>query len=151
MPRYTITDLRADIARYNSYYQAHSGSCYYFRHEGRNGYQASDLMKVEPDGRHSCQSNLECGSSRDCMRAMQRAHFNFHGYTYPYKSLTRNRAFEMLKLAGVDFDQDFRAQCIEYQDLLATWAKLTKYRRPRNASGSTARYFFTHLNRKFNA
>lgn len=61
--------------------------------------------------------------------------------------ITKCEAKRLAKNAGWDFNKDFHAQSglgSKTDDLLAI-AKLAKYRKPKSASGSTARYFFQHL------
>lgn len=48
---------------------------------------------------------------------------------------------------GVDFDIDFHAQ--SKGDVLAELAKAHGYRKPRDANGSTGRYFFQRLEREY--
>lgn len=59
------------------------------------------------------------------------------------------KAIRLAKDLGWDFKQDFHAQnTSEGSRALAAIAKLVGYRKPRNGSGSTARYFFAYLKRK---
>lgn len=62
--------------------------------------------------------------------------------------LTKCEAKNLAKKSGWDFSKDFHAQdnASKNESLLAI-AKLMKYRKPKNASGSTARYFFQYLDR----
>ena len=57
-----------------------------------------------------------------------------------------SQAIELAKKEGVDFDQDFHVQNVgPYMHwLAATYG----YRKPRNANGSTGRYFFQLLKRR---
>lgn len=50
---------------------------------------------------------------------------------------------------GVDFHRDFFAQNIG--GLCAELARNSGYRKPRNANGSTGRYFFARMQRQHNA
>jgi len=46
---------------------------------------------------------------------------------------------------GVDFSKGYYAQSFGFE--LAEMAKKYKYRKPKNANGSTSRYYFYHLER----
>ena len=146
---YTVKNLRDDVNTYNRYL-VESGSAYYYRESGRNGYQAIDQYTVDLDGDARCNSFVAGGSSRECLRAIQCGHHGLKGYTHPYKKLTRAQAFKFLKIAGIDFSADFFSLGSWDVGLLVTWAKITKYYKPRHANGSRARYFYAHLQRKFN-
>ena len=147
MARYTITDLRAALERYNQ--QLVDGGCvYYLREHGRNGYQAVDLYKVESDGHHSCQRQVAGGSSRECADEAQLAMYQQLRYTLP-SEITRVQAYEMLKIAGMDFSADEHTVGFYGLQLLSEWAKRAGYRKPRNANASKAVYFFRHLKRNF--
>ena len=50
-----------------------------------------------------------------------------------------------LSAQGIDFSEDFHTLHSSKVDLLVEAAKVCGYRKPSNASGSTARYFFQHL------
>ncbi len=54
-------------------------------------------------------------------------------------------AYKMAKKVGVNFNKDYHAQSKgnELHDL----ARLAGYRKPKNANGSTGRYFFYHLDK----
>lgn len=57
-------------------------------------------------------------------------------------------AFSAAVSGGVLFDQDYFQQGHAAQILLADLAKSFGYRKPKNANGSTSRYFFALLNRR---
>lgn len=61
----------------------------------------------------------------------------------------REFAYEELRNRGIDFSADFHTLSFSDAELLAEWAKRTKYRKPKNANGSTGRYFFEHLKRRY--
>lgn len=50
-----------------------------------------------------------------------------------------------LSAQGINFSEDFHVLPSSKVELLVEAAKVCKYRKPANASGSTARYFFYHL------
>jgi hypothetical protein len=66
--RYTVKDLRADIAEMNKTLMP---SGYYLGVECRNGYTGLDEYRVstDPAKRDTCVRNIECGSPRDCWDA----------------------------------------------------------------------------------
>lgn len=148
MSRFTITDLRRVIERKNRH-QLESGSPYYFVEQGRNGYQAVDLYRIDEDGSKSCHRMLVGGTSRECADTVHLASHSHYGYTYPQKAdgLTRAQALTAVRLYGLDIRQDFHTLDSDAVDLLLAWAKATRYRKPRNANGSLARYFWANLQR----
>lgn len=147
---FIITDLRREVKRSNTY-QVASGSIYFYIEHARNGYQGIDLYMIDKDGRYSCQSQIGGGTSRECYLSMLADARGRHGYIYPYKksNLTRIQAYKLLKIGGIDFSLDFHILRSSQCDTLLTWAKLTRYHKPKEANGSRARYFFEHLKRKY--
>jgi len=63
------------------------------------------------------------------------------------KKISKLDAYRMAKKVGCDFSRDFHAQRMDCSSELVRLSKLAGYRKPANASGSTARYFFDHLDR----
>ena len=62
--------------------------------------------------------------------------------------ISKLEAYRLAKKAGWNFNKDFRAQgTIGESEDLAAIARLAGYRKPKSASGSTARYFFEHLDK----
>jgi hypothetical protein len=59
------------------------------------------------------------------------------------KKISKTEAIKLAEKMGVNFDKDFLAQ--SYGNELSALAKLTGYKKPSSASGSTGRYFFYHL------
>lgn len=55
------------------------------------------------------------------------------------------RVLQIAQAAGVDFDTDYHAQ--NFGDYLSELARGAGYRKPKNANGSTGRYFFQLLKR----
>ena len=75
MARYTITNLRADIAEINEWL-ADAGALVRFEENPRNGYQAVDEYEVDKEGKRTasgCTRNIGCGTSRET-------------YTYAYEA-----------------------------------------------------------------
>lgn len=66
--RYTVKDLRADVAELNKTLKP---SGYYLDVECRNGYTGLDEYRVstDPAKRDTCVRNIECGSPRECLAA----------------------------------------------------------------------------------
>jgi hypothetical protein len=146
MSRFTINDLRKTVTRYNRYAML-SGSEYYYREQGRNGYQAVDLYRIREDGSESCERLLEAGSSRECASAIADHHNRSVAYPPKRRKLTRMQALKAVELAGLDIAEDYHTQNWDAADLMTEWAKRTGYRKPKNAKGSTGRYFWEHLQR----
>jgi hypothetical protein len=146
--KFTIKDLRR-VVDAATRYQLQSGSPYYYVEQGRNGYQAVDLYSITGDGREGCHGMIAGGTSREVADAVHLSKRGYYGYTYPQKAngLTRAQALTAVRLFGLDIRQDFHALDSDAVDLLVTWAKATRYRKPKNANGSTARYFWTNLQR----
>lgn len=61
------------------------------------------------------------------------------------KKLSKSAAKELAESVGVNFSKDFYEQPLSVSSELVAIAKLAKYSKPKNANGSTARYFFAHL------
>jgi hypothetical protein len=61
------------------------------------------------------------------------------------KKITKQDAKNLAKKVGVDFTKDFHQQPMSVATELASIAKLKGYKKPANANGSTARYFFNYL------
>jgi hypothetical protein len=143
----TVKDLRDSLAVLNAEF-AREGSNYYLVEQGRNGYQAVDVYYTDVHGRGHCMRNLQGGTSRECINE---AAFFARKYAgeLSYGVEVRNRVMAKAVLSRlIDFNADFHTLDSWSVEGLAVWAKLTKYRKPENANGSTARYFFQHLVKK---
>jgi hypothetical protein len=126
-----------------------NGSAHYIHEQSRNGYKAIDLYGVDVDGRHSCLRMLEGGTAIECLAAAYKAGNEYYGQLmYNQGKPTRKQAYEVLKLC-IDFEADYHTLNSTLVDGLVVWARLCKYRKPRNYGGSTARAFFVSLS-KFN-
>jgi hypothetical protein len=148
--RFTPKALRQTVEQYNTYL-ADAALPFYFRAEGRNGYQAVDLHMVKENGRDSCERTVQTGTSRKCADAMistYRELYNEKAHRLLYRDLTRAQAYGVLSRIN-DFSSDFHTQTEPDAEMVVTWARATKYRRPRNAEGHIGRYFLAHLARKF--
>jgi len=62
--------------------------------------------------------------------------------------LSKFEAYKLAKKSGAKFSKDSDQQPISVKSDLAAIAKLSGYRKPKTASGSTGRYFFDHLKAK---
>lgn len=60
----------------------------------------------------------------------------------------RRIEMEFLKSIGVQKDQDFHELTSAQVERLLEEARRVGYRRPKNANGSTARYFYARLQRE---
>jgi hypothetical protein len=60
-------------------------------------------------------------------------------------------AYGVLKQCGIDWRRDFHSLRSEQVEALIAWADEFKYRKPRNANGSRARYFHAYLVRTIEA
>lgn len=67
--------------------------------------------------------------------------------------MATNFDYAMLNLSsiGIDINQDFHSIPMSLQNELSDLAKYCGYRLPKNANGSTARYFWAALQRKHKA
>lgn len=143
--RVTQSDL-VEACNKANYYLTLSGSNYYLQLGHRNGYTALDLYCILPNGEDSCMRNLEGGTTRECLAAVYKAQSDNHGYTFPQEKLTRAQVKKLMHLnLDVSFTEDFHALSSSVVEYLATMAKDTGYRKPKNANGSLARYFYQHL------
>ena len=138
---YTIKHLRAAVSGFNNSL-IHSLSNEFIREQGRNGYQATDGYKVRENGDVSCDRMIGGGTSREVEGYSREFYYSAKQATIS----TRAQCKRLLLINGFDLEGDFhQVSTHELCDLLVKMAKLTKYRRPQNANGSTARYFFKHL------
>jgi hypothetical protein len=143
MKRFTVRDLRQAVDRYNRFLCG-SGSNWFFVESGRNGYQAVDLHYTNESGSDVCQRMLVGGTSRECQaetfQEYNRLHSNLNHSTKPTRVMAKT-----VLARQIDFTLDFYQLSFENVESLVIWSKLTKYRKPQTANGSTARYFFFHL------
>lgn len=148
MSRITAKNLQAVVKSSNRLQMA-SGSTWFYRSGGRNGHQAVDLCRIKPDGVAGRERVLEIGTPRECIDAMHHHQCAYSGYIFPQttEQVTREQALTALEIYGIDFaDVDGSTYLtVSELEVLATWAKLTRYRKPRNAGGSAGQYFFEHL------
>lgn len=62
---------------------------------------------------------------------------------------SKKEAYSELVAAGLDFKNDFHQLDSNMVNLLVELSRACGYRKPNSASGSTARYFFQHLEKIF--
>ena len=60
-------------------------------------------------------------------------------------TISKIDAYRMAKRAGAKFSKQADQQTASVMSEIAAIAKLAGYRKPKTAYGSTARYFFQHL------
>ena len=133
--RYTITNLRADIDRYNSYMLG-DGINTFFREQGRNFYQAADCYKFDRDGSISLTHMIGGGTSRE-VSAYCREEYNRSKFT----PINRIQAYRMLAMLGFSFDRDYFTLSHSEKSLLSDYRKYCKYSY-RSASGRSQNYSF---------
>jgi len=146
MGRFTVTNLRAKIADCNAAMLA-EGYPFVIVEQGRNGYQAADLYKIDCDGSVGCERMIGVGTSRQVASWCIDEHYSIRNRK-PCK-LTRQQAKRALMLLGVDFSKDFHAEAsTSHTDALELYAKLSGYRKSKTAPCSLCRAFYEHLQRK---
>lgn len=64
--------------------------------------------------------------------------------------MTKSEAHEIMFLWEIPINRDFHALNSETVDRIIAAADERKYRKPKNANGSRARYFYAYLNRVCN-
>lgn len=57
-------------------------------------------------------------------------------------------AYETLRICGVPLNDDYHRLSTDQVEALLVQADKFKYRKPKNANGSRARYFHAYVNRK---
>jgi len=63
------------------------------------------------------------------------------------RKITKQEARRLAQKAGIDFRKDYHQLRDSEVDTLLSICKLTGYRKPAGANGSTGRYFFRYLQR----
>jgi hypothetical protein len=63
------------------------------------------------------------------------------------KKLDKFEAVKLAKERGFTFKKDFYELTWDEKDILKAIHKMTKYRKPVSASGSTLRYFYEYLDK----
>lgn len=138
---YTIKNLRLEIAGFNLA-MLHEMSNEFIIEQGRNGYQATDRYSVKADGQVRCEAMIGGGTSKEVAGYTR----DFYHGVKSNTITTRQQCKRLLELNGFNLEGDFhQVSTHELCDLLVKMAKITKYRKPSYANGSTARYFFNHL------
>lgn len=144
MKRLTINDLKDEVNKQNEYL-VYSGSNVLFKVGERYGYRAVDLYFVDDNGDDRCQNNIECGSSRQCVDKLYIEAKHHMGKRFHGSKITRKTAKSRL-LGHINFNKDPAQLTQSELELLHTWAKLTKYRKPVNYSRGYG--FFIHLQKR---
>lgn len=141
--RYTEANYIVDLREINQQL-AREGSVAYAVYGGRYSQTYCDEMRVTPEGEITHYSN--CGGGTPRIAQVKALKLALHAYR-PSK-ITREQAKVLAYIAGVPMDADFHALSQEQKETLISLAKKSGYRRPRMASGSFARYFYDHLNKR---
>jgi hypothetical protein len=63
------------------------------------------------------------------------------------KMISREEAKKLAEKMGIDFRKDFHTLYSSEVSVLLDIRKLNGYRKPKNANGSTGRYFYAYLQR----
>ena len=146
MSRFTTKDLKENVNHYNQRLIG-QGVNYWIVEQGRNGYQATDLYNSRNDGSISCQRMIGGGTSREVSQWSETEMYKL--LNNKNVKLTRQQAKRLLTIYGVDFKKDFfQESSTRHATILCLYAKLTNYRKPKSANGSTARYFYANLQNK---
>ncbi len=144
MRRITKNDLLDEINTRNEYL-AYSGSNVLFKQNDRNGYTAVDLYFIDQNGKEVCQCNIAGATPRECIESVYREGHNYMSKIHHGSIITRKTAKSQL-LGHIDFNKD-PSNLKPYElELLHTWAKLTKYKKPVNFSRGFG--FFIHLQKR---
>lgn len=151
MKRYTRKALEADVRRINLQL-LQSGSNYQLEVGARYEWTALDATVVSVSGQRDALRNVEMGSPRQCKTAAYEFLSN-HSGRVSYEHLTRAPCRftreQCLALLSpfVDWQADYHTLSSDICDAIAGMARACKYRKPKNANGSTAREFFRSLSR----
>lgn len=140
MSRYTEKQYKLDLININKNL-ALDCSIDYVAYGGRYDMTYSDRVTVKENGLIAHYGAIECGTPKE---ALQGAYKLVNSATIP-NTLTREQCKTIAYIAGIDFNLDFHELSSTHVELLVTLAKKSKYKKPGNANGSTARYFFAHL------
>lgn len=144
MSRLTINDLKDEVNTRNEYL-VYSGSNVFFKAQERCGYKAVDLYFVDESGKEVCQNNIEIGTPRECIDRLYIEAKHHMGKCFHGSALTRKTAKSRL-LGHIDFNKDPAQLRQSELELLSTWAKLIKYKKPTNFSKGYG--FFIHLQKR---
>ena len=142
--RITVKDLEREIVKQNEFL-AYSGSNIYIVVEQRNNYTAIDRYYVDENGRNRCDNYIECGTPRECLSVAYGLNNKYHKKVFHGSKITRKTAKKIL-MRQIDFNLDVAQMSQSQLELLHTWAKLTKYKKPVNFSRGYG--FFIHLKNK---
>lgn len=146
--RVTKQDLTEAIHNTNSCL-VEDGSICYLVLGSRNGYTAVDKYRINEDGSKSCQSFIGGGTRKECLELIHQAQLQGCDGIYPITTKkTKKQAKVMCEIYGINFKKPFSEQSLTHTTIttiLTLWAKLTRYRMPKNANNSLAHYFFYHL------
>jgi len=143
MNRYTQKDYQNELTGINKRL-AWDLSLEFVGYGGRYNMTYSDRYVLLDDGELSDYGCIECGTPREALLGAYRLTSD----AKRNNKITREQAKQLAYIFGVDFDLDFYQHRLEVSELLLNLAKASKYRKPRNANGSTARYFYEHLNKR---
>ncbi len=133
MSRYTVKQLRHDVAEINRKL-ALSGSSRYFNVCPRNGYCAVDLRNITSLGVDVCVQMLWAGTPHDCGRAVLDEQETYEGRRW-YCGRGGRATLRMAKRVIGRFmpvDGSHKALDGELTSLLDVWASLCRFKQPDN-------------------
>lgn len=117
---------------------------------------AEKKLRYQPSGvtsrvRRAVKTGIEgngtYSSNKTAARAVHKNPYRGQRNESLEEALDPDRARATLKSCGIDVGANFHALRSEHVDKLLSAAKEHKYRKPKNANGSTARYFHERLQR----
>ena len=144
MSSITVSDLKARVSEINDLL-LESGSNIFFMLKPRNGTQAVDSYYIDVKGSTKCIGNIEIGSSRCCIIALNSIYLDRLGDIYHGSELSRKSAKVILSRV-IDFRCDYHKLDTNKQLILIMWANLIKYNKP--VLHSKAYGFFNHLSKR---
>jgi hypothetical protein len=140
MSRYTSKDYINDLKDINR--RLAFECCISFPvYGGRYDMTYADENRIYEDGLLKSHNMIDCGSPKVALAAA----YEFAFKQESPKTLTRQQCKSIAFIAGIDFELDYHQLHSEYVELLVDLSKKSKYKKPTNANGSIARYFYAHL------
>ena len=142
--RITVKDLELEVIKQNEFL-AHSGSNIYAVVKQRNNYTAIDRYYIDENGVNCCDNYVECGTPRECLSVAYGFNSDNHKKVFHGTTITRKTAKTILMMQ-INFNKDPAQLRQSELELLHTWAKITKYKKPVNFSRGYG--FFIHLQKR---
>ncbi len=143
MSRYTQKSYIADLAIMNKNL-AERLSFDFVAFGGRYNMTYSDRVLLRENGNLDNFGAVECGTPREALQGADRVYYQ----AKENKTVTREQAKQLAFIYGINFDKDFYQLDRFDVEFLVKLAKASKYRKPKAANGSLARYFYNHLEKR---